>query len=131
MQVSLPVRWGGLGLRSATDLAPSCFLSSLSAINGLLQTFLSPNILIASDGGKGPAIERWRALGGTVRRHPKARPHRKYGNGPHLREPFSILFLLTPAIQAEHAYWPAELQVLNHGSMQFRPATRSLHLSLM
>ena len=66
MQVSLPVRWGGLGLRSATDLAPSCFLSSLSASNGLLQTLLSPNILISSDGGKGPAIERWRALGGTV-----------------------------------------------------------------
>jgi hypothetical protein len=65
-QVSLPVRWGGLGLRSASDLAPSCFLSSLAASSGLLHILLPLQILVSSAEDKELAFDRWKALGGPV-----------------------------------------------------------------
>ena len=51
-------------------------------------------------------------------RHPQSMSHRKYGMTPFARA-VSILFLPTPTIQAEHAYWPAEQQVLDHGYILF------------
>jgi len=38
-QASFPVRWGGVGVRSITDLAPSAFLAS----SHLVSSILSPN----------------------------------------------------------------------------------------
>jgi len=39
-QASLPVRWGGIGVRSTVDLAPSAFLSSMHAASSLMQLLL-------------------------------------------------------------------------------------------
>lgn len=44
MQASLPVRWGGLGVRSAVSLAPSAFLASAASTDEL-QTKLLPSQL--------------------------------------------------------------------------------------
>ena len=39
-QASLPVRWGGIGVRSTVDLAPSAFLSSILASSSIIHTLL-------------------------------------------------------------------------------------------
>jgi len=41
-QASLPVRWGGVGVRSITDLAPSAFLASSHLVWPLVSFILSP-----------------------------------------------------------------------------------------
>lgn len=64
MQACLPVRWGGLGLRTASDLAPSCFLASLSASENLLRLLLPAPILAAPDDLKELALSSWCLLGG-------------------------------------------------------------------
>ena len=65
VQAQLPVRWGGLGLRSATQLAPSAFLSSLTAAESLLRALLPPALLAAPDPNFDAAISCWQALGGA------------------------------------------------------------------
>uniref|UniRef100_A0A1X7U8Q8 Uncharacterized protein n=1 Tax=Amphimedon queenslandica TaxID=400682 RepID=A0A1X7U8Q8_AMPQE len=46
-QASLPIRSGGLGIRSAVQFAPSCYLSSAAASNDLVSHIL-PNISLPS-----------------------------------------------------------------------------------
>ena len=40
IQASLPISLGGLGIRSAVQLAPSCFLSSAAASQDLVDKIL-------------------------------------------------------------------------------------------
>ena len=63
---SQPVRWGGLGLRSATDLAPSCFLASVSASASLLDRLLPVRALSAPDGCRSQALTIWTAMSGSA-----------------------------------------------------------------
>ena len=64
VQAQLPVRWGGLGLRSVTQLAPSAFLSSLTAAESLLRALLPLALLATLDPSYDAAISCWQALGG-------------------------------------------------------------------
>ena len=63
-QASLPVRWGGIGVRSAHRLAPSAFLASAAGAAELLSHILSSWVLAAQD----PAVEEakvmWENMGG-------------------------------------------------------------------
>ena len=43
-QSTLPVRHGGLGIRSAVQLAPSAFLASAAAFSGLAHLILPANL---------------------------------------------------------------------------------------
>jgi len=61
LQLSLPVRWGGLGIRSASFVASSAFLSSLSASNPLLLQHLPSEILSLPDSLHADALVHWRA----------------------------------------------------------------------
>jgi hypothetical protein len=64
VQAQLPVRWGGLGLRSVTQLAPSAFLSSLTAAESLLRALLPLALLATLDPSYDAAISCWQALAG-------------------------------------------------------------------
>ena len=64
VQAQLLVRWGGLGLRSTTQLAPSAFLSSLAAAETLMRTMLPAPLLTTPDPFHDAALSSWRALGG-------------------------------------------------------------------
>ena len=44
IQASLPVKYGGLGFRSAVQLAPSCFLSSAAAAQDLITSILPSSL---------------------------------------------------------------------------------------
>ena len=61
-QASLPVRMGGLGIRSAVQLAPSCFLSSAAASQDLviriLSDYLSQSPLLFVD----QALSAWSSV---------------------------------------------------------------------
>ena len=58
-QASLPVRCGGLGVRSATLLAPSAFLASAAGSTDLVHDILPPRLQNASYQVQGEALECW------------------------------------------------------------------------
>jgi hypothetical protein len=61
VQAQLPVRWGGLGLRSATQLAPSAFLSSLAAAETLMRAMLPAPLLTTPNPFHDAALSSWRS----------------------------------------------------------------------
>ena len=64
-QASLPVRWGGLGIRDVTQLAASSFLSSLAATAQLVQR-ISPQAVQSGDSPlRNAAMISWSRMGGT------------------------------------------------------------------
>jgi hypothetical protein len=65
-QASLPVRWGGVGIRRASVLAPSAFLASASAAEGYLIKLLPCRHLFLPDQPLLDAAARWSMLAGTA-----------------------------------------------------------------
>ena len=63
-QASLPLRWGGIGVHSACQLAPSAFLASADGCSDLLSQLLPERVLASPD----PAVTRsevmWMDLSG-------------------------------------------------------------------
>lgn len=60
-QASLPVRDGGLGIRSAVLLAPSAFLASAAGTTELQAGILPPTIAILPDSSVESALSTWRS----------------------------------------------------------------------
>ena len=58
-QAALPVRLGGLRIRSATDVAPSTFLDSYHATSELVSTILPPSLRSAPLVLVDEAVEVW------------------------------------------------------------------------
>jgi hypothetical protein len=65
-QASLPLRWGGIGVRSALQLAPSAFLASAAGAAELLSQLLPPHVLAIPDPAVAVSEAAWRALGGVI-----------------------------------------------------------------
>ena len=65
-QASLPVRWGGIGVRSAHRLAPSAFMASAAGAAELLSHILPAWVLDVQD----PVVDRvkvlWNDFGGVI-----------------------------------------------------------------
>ena len=61
-QASLPVRWGGLGVRSAGLLAPSAYLASAASTTELASSLLPVRLRDAVDSGIEPATSAWLRL---------------------------------------------------------------------
>jgi len=64
-QASLPVRWGGLGIRDVCSLAPSAFLGSSISTTPLVQAILPPILFSHLDPRHVEAISAWQRSGGT------------------------------------------------------------------
>ena len=58
-QASLPVRWGGLGVRSVVSLAPSAYLASAASTATLTSTLLPPRLRDVKDSGIDTAMTAW------------------------------------------------------------------------
>ena len=65
-QASLSVRFGGVGVRSVQDLAPSAFLASMHASAAMVQTLLPAWALQAPDPTLDMALSCWTARGGVI-----------------------------------------------------------------
>ena len=65
-QASLPVRWGGVGVRNAHQLAPFAFLASAAGAADLLTLILPPFILAIQDPEVPRAVTSWHLRGGLV-----------------------------------------------------------------
>ena len=65
-QATLPLRWGGIGVRSAHRLAPSAFLASAAGATALLSQILLNRIMSIPDPAVDQATMTWMSLGGTV-----------------------------------------------------------------
>ena len=59
LQATLPIGWGGLGIRTATQLASSAFLASAAGCRQLISTLLSPLQLHFCDLFWDQALECW------------------------------------------------------------------------
>ena len=57
---------GGLGVRSATQLAPSAFLASAAGVGNLLSTLLPGYVLLTPDVDTREALLIWRSMEPTV-----------------------------------------------------------------
>ena len=66
-QACLPVKWGGVGVRSAYRLAPSAFLASAAGAAELLSTLLPPRVFSVPDPAVMRTIRVWSSLGGSFR----------------------------------------------------------------
>jgi len=58
-QASLPVRWGGLGVRSVVMLAPSAYLASAASTTELISSLLPAHLRDTRDSGIAPAYSAW------------------------------------------------------------------------
>ena len=65
-QASLPVRWGGVGLRSTVTLSPSAFLASLHSSASLQELLLPPQLRLSPDGLLAEAMKVWNSLSGSA-----------------------------------------------------------------
>ena len=65
-QASLPVRWGGLGVRSVAALSTSAFLASRAASQELLRTILPSEVLAHPDTYSSEARRLWDMDGGIA-----------------------------------------------------------------
>ena len=65
-QASLPVRWGGVGVRKVSALAPSAFLGSVTAAAPLIAKLLPGERNLPPDGFLEEAAACWRNLSGTI-----------------------------------------------------------------
>ena len=63
-QASLPVRWGGIGVREIRSLAPSAFLSSSNSTAILVSSILPPFLASRPDPLIAKALAIWSELGG-------------------------------------------------------------------
>lgn len=61
-QASLPVRWGGLGVRGITLLAPSAYLASAASTMELTSAILPMRLRIIEDSGIASAMSAWTRL---------------------------------------------------------------------
>ena len=58
-QASLPVRWGGLGIRSVVSLAPSAYLASAASTKDLTTSLLPARLQGIVDSGIAAAMSAW------------------------------------------------------------------------
>jgi hypothetical protein len=65
-QATLPLRWGGIGVRSAHRLAPSAFLASAAGATDLLSLLLPSRVLISDDAAVNQSMELWKEMSGVV-----------------------------------------------------------------
>lgn len=61
-QASLPVRWGGLGVRSVVSLAPSAYLASAASTAALTSTLLPARLRTIEDSGIAVSMSVWKRL---------------------------------------------------------------------
>jgi hypothetical protein len=61
-QASLPVRWGGLGVRGVALLAPSTYLASAASISELTSALLPPRLRDVKVSGIDIALAAWSEL---------------------------------------------------------------------
>jgi len=66
LQASLPVRNGGLGIRSAQTLAPSAFLASAASTLTLQQSILPDSISLLEDPSVTYVETKWSSLSGSI-----------------------------------------------------------------
>ena len=59
-QATLPVNLGGLGLRSASNLAPSAFLASADGVSDLMHQLLPTHLSAASHCDRDLALSTWK-----------------------------------------------------------------------
>ena len=71
-QASLPVRWGGLGVRGVVSLAPSAYLASAASTSELISVLLPARLSDFKDSGIEVALSAWitRASGPSSRASP-------------------------------------------------------------
>jgi len=66
MQASLPVHWGGIGVRRIVDLAPSACLASTYLVQPLVAEILTPISLYCFESAQFIAQTSWLSIGNLI-----------------------------------------------------------------
>ena len=66
LQASLPVRWGGIGVRGAVLLAPSAFLASAAGSSELVLHLLPARLHASTEPYFDDSLSAWRSIAGDV-----------------------------------------------------------------
>ena len=137
VQALLPVRWGGLGLRSAMQLAPSAFLSSLATAETLVLAMLPPAFQTTPDPLYDSALDCWRSLGGTTPPAAQLAGRQKCWDDPICSSQYDALVSAAPepagrarllAVKAEGS--GAWLQALPSSSLGLRLGDEELRIAV-
>ena len=72
LQASLPVRWGGLGVRSAVSLAAPAYLASAAGTLDRVITILPSRLHMSVDPSEAVALASWQSTVDTTIHHPTA-----------------------------------------------------------
>ena len=82
LQATLPVRHGGIGLRTASTLATSAFLASASSTEALQQAILPPSHSNVADETRKSAADAWISLSSSEPSEPCFQRIQKDWDGP-------------------------------------------------
>lgn len=130
-QASLPIRLGGLGFRSAVQLAPSCYLSLAAASCGLVSLILSKtavNTVTITSQFFDDALASWSAP--FLLSCPQlmiGRLFKESGTIFRLKLPLTISSALLQMIALVQGYWQSQLQSQVRGFMLY-PSPLGLRL---
>ena len=95
LQVSLPIRYGGLGVRSVMALAPSAFLASSTASSQLITRLLPVSCVSVPDLGVAKALSLWQQLGATSPPLGEDSSRQRSWDDPICKATFDRIFLLS------------------------------------
>ena len=82
LQATLPVRNGGIGLRTTSTLATSAFLASAASTEAFQQAFLPPSHSNAADKTRNLTVDAWISLSSSASHEPCFQRIQKAWNGP-------------------------------------------------
>ena len=99
-QASLPVKHGGLGIRSAVQLAPSAFLASAAASSNLVCQILPDCLAGTLDTAREEALAAWRQGSDVTPPSEHASHHQRNWDLPKVLETSASLLEAAPNIQS-------------------------------
>ena len=99
-QASLPVKHGGLGIRSAVQLAPSAFLASAAASSNLVCQILPDRLAGTLDTAREEALAAWRQGSDVTPPSEPASHHQRNWDLPKVLETSASLLEAAPDIQS-------------------------------
>ena len=116
-QATLPVQLGGLGIRSAVQLAPSAFVASIHSSQDLVSKILPPHLLSADLPNKDKAISVW-SQGHQQSPQDKASSSQKAWDTPRVEAvSAALLDQASDAITRARLYWLSQGRSLVPGFM--------------
>jgi hypothetical protein len=118
LQATLPINSGGLGIRSASHLAPSAFLASADEASKLIHHLLPHNLVDITYSERDLALSSWSQELPPDTPPPSSPSQQRSWDNQELMFCLSFFFQAAVTKNLEPVFWPPEQGNQGHGSMQ-------------